>query len=149
MPVSKRPATEADHDFVRAVHHRAYRNVVQRVYGRWDELEQDRLFDANWDAAAHEIVLCDAVACGYCGIEYRNDAIFVHQLVIDPDFQGRGIGTQVMESVIKDAESQGVPVHLQTHLVNRAADLYRRLGFSERTRTETHILMEWRVSERE
>src|SRR6476661_5049346 len=107
MMITKREATEADHEFVRSVHHRAYREVVERVYGRWDLEEQDRLFDAAWVAAAHEIVLCDSVACGYCGIEYGDDVIFVNQLVIDPNFQGRRIGTQIMESVIKAATARG------------------------------------------
>jgi len=144
MIVSKRQATETDHEFARSVHHRAYRDVIERQYGPWDETEQDRLFDAAWVAAAHEIVLCDAVACGYCRIECRDDAIVVHELVIDPNFQGRCTGTRIMESVLKDAAKRAVPVRLQTQLVNRAANLYRRLGFRERGRTDRHILMEWR-----
>jgi GNAT superfamily N-acetyltransferase len=145
MIVSKRQATESDHQFVRSVHHRAYRDVVERQYGPWDEAEADRLFEAVWVAAAHEIVLCDSVASGYCRIECRDDVIFVHELVIDPDFQGRGIGTRILESVFKDAVKRALPVRLQTHLVNRAANLYRRLGFRECGRTGTHILMEWRT----
>ena len=80
-------------------------------------------------------------------VEYGDDVIFVNQLVIDPNFQGRRIGTEIMESVIKEATARGVAVRLQTHLVNRAAELYRRLGFQERGRSVTHILMEWRVGE--
>jgi GNAT superfamily N-acetyltransferase len=144
MIVSKRQATEIDREFVRSVHHRAYRDVIERQYGPWDEAEQDRLFDAVWVAAAHEIVLCDPVACGYCRIEFSDHAIVVHELVIDPNFQGRGIGTCIMESVFKDAAKRAVPVRLQTQLLNRAANLYRRLGFVERGRTDRHILMEWR-----
>ena len=142
--ITKREATEADHEFVRSVHHRAYRDVVERVYGRWDLEEQDRLFDALWVAAAHEVVLCDVVACGYCRIEFGDEEIYIRELVIDPNFQDRGIGTRIMESVINDAAKRAIPVRLQTQLLNRAANLYRRLGFHERDRTVTHILMEWR-----
>jgi GNAT superfamily N-acetyltransferase len=118
--------------------------VVERQYGPWDEAEADRLFDAAWVAAPHEIILCDAVACGYCRIEYRDDIVFVHELVIDPDSQSGGIGTRIMESVLKEAAKRAVPVGLQTQILNRAANLYRRLGFRECGRTDTHILMEWR-----
>jgi hypothetical protein len=48
-----------------------------------------------------------------------------------------------MEEVFSGAAARRMPVRLQTHLVNRAAELYRRLGFKERGRTSTHILMEW------
>ena len=144
MIVTKRQATGADHKFVRAVHHRAYRDVVERQYGRWQLDEQDRLFDVQWVADAHEIIFCDSIACGYCRIEYLVDHIYIRELVIDPGVQGRGIGSRVMEGVISDAAARKISVRLQTHLVNRAADLYRRLGFHEYDKTDTHILMEWR-----
>ena len=42
------------------------------------------------------------------------------------------------------ARVRGVPVHLGTFTKNRALDLYRRLGFQEIDRTDTHVLLEWR-----
>ena len=143
MTVSKRQATEADREFVQTVHQRAYRDVVERQYGRWDETVQEKYFESAWTAAAHEIVLCDNLPCGYCSIAFLAGEIFVQELVIDPDFQGRGIGTRIMAEVISEASARGMPVRLQTHIVNRAAELYRRLGFRESGRTGTHILMEW------
>jgi GNAT superfamily N-acetyltransferase len=147
MIVSKRQATEADHQFARAVHHRAYRDLVERRFGRWDEAEQDRLFDAAWVGAAYESVICDAVACGYCCIEHGENDIYLREIAIDPDFQGRGIGTHIIESIFKDAAKRAVPVRLQTQILNRAANLYRQLGFRESGRTVTHILMEWRAQD--
>ena len=146
MTVSKRQATEADRDFVRSVHHRAYRDVVERQYGRWDETVQQKYFETAWVAAAHEIVLCDNLPCGYCAIAFLAGEILLQELVIDPAFQGRGIGTHIIEQVISEAIARGMPVRLQTHLVNRAAELYRRLGFRESGRTGTHILMEWNAA---
>jgi len=144
MIVTKRQASEADREFVRAVHHRAYRDIIERQYGPWHEDEQDRFFDAAWDAAAHDIILCDSIPCGYCRIEFSADHILVRELVIDVSFQGRGIGSRIMERVISDAGVRRIPIRLQTQILNRAAELYRRLGFQEYDRTNTHILMEWR-----
>ena len=141
--VSQRPATSADVDFARSVHHRAYREVIERLYGPWDETAQNSLFAAAWSAAPHEIVCSDGVRCDYTRIENRNDAIYLHELVIDPDFQSRGIGTFIIRAVFERAIERGVRVRLQTHTVNRAANLYRRMGFRETGRTETHILFEW------
>ena len=146
MIVTRYQATEGDYEFVRSVHHAAYRDVVERQYGRWDEVEAERLFNVQWVAGAHEIIVCDSIGCGYCRVEYLNDHILVRELVIDPRSQGRGIGTQIMQGVIEEAQARKVPVRLQTHIVNRAANLYRRLGFQEYDRTNTHLLMEWRAS---
>jgi len=143
MKISRRPATKADTDFARSVHHRAYRDVIERQYGRWDESTQDKLFADAWSAADHEIVLYGDVRCGYTSIENRDNEIHLSELVVDPDFQGRGIGTHILQEVIKHAILKGVPVRLRTHVTNRAANLYRRMGFQETARTETHVLLEW------
>ena len=143
VTVSQRPATIVDKDFIRAVHHRAYHDVVERQYGSWDQAVQDSYFDSAWSAETHEIILFDGVRCGYSSIETQNDAIYLKELVIDPDFQCHGIGTEIIRKVIDHAIGLGVPVRLRTHLVNRAANLYRRMGFLETERTESHLLLEW------
>src|SRR5438045_7640611 len=116
MNISRRPAAIDDTDFARSVHHRAYRDVIERQYGPWDESTQDKLFAAAWSGAEHEIVLNDEVRCGYTSIEIRADVIYLHELVIDPDFQGRGIGTEILRNVIEQAILRGVPVRLRTHV---------------------------------
>ena len=133
----------ADADFARAVHHRAYRDVIERQYGNWEEDAQDEFFADAWCPATHEIVLCDGVRCGYTCIENRDGDMYLRELVIDPDFQCLGIGTHVVRDLLNHASPRGVSVRLQTHAVNRAGNLYRRLGFRETDRTHTHVLMEW------
>jgi GNAT superfamily N-acetyltransferase len=144
MEISQRPATEADLELARRVHHQAYREVVERQFGRWVVAEQDRFFDCGWADARHEIVLCDGEPCGYVCVEDRADDVHVRELVILPEFQGRGIGSALLGEAIARARGRGVPVRLGTFHRNRAAELYRRLGFQETGRTPTHILMEWR-----
>ena len=144
MEISRRPATEADRELARRVHHQAYQEAVERQFGRWVVAEQDRFFDRGWADARHEIVLCDGEPCGYVCIEDRADDIHVRELVILPEFQGRGIGSALLGEAIARARGRGVPVRLGTFHHNRAAELYRRLGFQETGRTPTHILMEWR-----
>ena len=147
MNILRRPAAIDDTDFARSVHHRAYRDVIERQYGPWDEPTQDRLFAAAWSAVQHEIVLCDDARCGYTHIENRDDCIYLRELVIDPDFQGRGIGTHILQNVIQQATLKSVPVRLRTHVTNRAVNLYLRMGFRETARTESHVLFEWNQDE--
>ena len=134
---------DADTELARAVHHRAYRDVSVRQFGPWDEKAQDEFFADGWSAASHQVVLCDGVPCGYICVEDRGGEIHLRELVIDPEFQGRGIGSSLLREVIEDARARQVPVRLGTFHLNRAVNLYRRMGFREVGRTETHILMEW------
>jgi ribosomal protein S18 acetylase RimI-like enzyme len=143
MEVTKRPARETDTDFARSVHHQAYRDVSVRQFGPWDEMQQDEYFKGDWTSADFEIVLCDGIACGYMCVEDGEHVAHVRELVLLPEFQGRGIGSSLLREVMERASRRGVPVRLETFYVNRALNLYRRLGFQEIGRTETHILMEW------
>lgn len=51
MKVATRRATADDSAFARAIHHRAYREVVVAQYGPWDEAAQDGYFAAAWSSA--------------------------------------------------------------------------------------------------
>jgi ribosomal protein S18 acetylase RimI-like enzyme len=145
IKVTTRPATVADTEFARRVHHAAYRDVVERQFGPWDAAAQDSFFASNWGGAAFEILLADGVPCGYVCIEDREAEADVHvrELVIAPDYQGRGIGTALLRGAQARARARGVPVHLGTFTQNRALALYRRLGFRELERTDRHVLLRW------
>jgi ribosomal protein S18 acetylase RimI-like enzyme len=143
MELTTRPAHESDTGFAREAHHRAYREVVERQFGPWVEQEQDRYFEGDWTTATFEIVLCDGLACGYVCIEDRDDDIHVRELVLLPEYQGRGIGSSILRGVMERARARRVPVRLGTQHKNRALELYLRLGFEEIGRTETHVLLEW------
>ena len=144
MQISTRPSTESDTAFARETHHRAFHDVVVRQFGQWDEPLQDRLFEKSWVSAEHQIIVADGQRCGYATIESRSDYIHVCELVIHPQFQDKGIGTAFLRNVCEKAAALGVAVRLGTFHENRAIVLYKRLGFHEFARTETHVLLEWK-----
>ena len=139
----RRHATEDDRDALRKIHHAAYHDLIVRIFDPWQEARQDRHFDAAWDRASHDSLYVDGSLVGYCSVEDGDGVVHVHELVIDPAFQGRGIGSALLKEVMAAASDRQLPVHLQTHHNNRAAELYRRLGFVETGHTETNRLFEW------
>jgi GNAT superfamily N-acetyltransferase len=143
MNLARRPASAADTEFARRVHHAAYRDVVERQFGSWDEGAQDAFFAGDWRDATFEIILVDGVPCGYACVEERPADVHVRELVIAPEHQGLGIGTAFLRQVQASATARGVPVHLGTFRQNRALVLYRRLGFQEIGRTASHVLLRW------
>lgn len=142
VEVKRRPAEVSDRVVARAIHHRAFRAVVERQFGRWDDAQQDGFFDAEWRRHPHELVLVDGQVVGYVAVEHLADQVVVHNLVLDPAAQGRGIGTSLLGEVVEDALETRRPVRLQVLHANPAVTLYRRLGFIEIARTPTHLLME-------
>ena len=138
--ITRRPATSEDTTWARGVHHAAVRETVESQFGHWDEDQQDRFFANDWTGGDFEIIELDGVPCGFVCIEDRAGDVHVRELDIDPAFQRRGIGTAVLNAAVERARRRRVPVVLGTLHENRAADLYRRLGFIETGTTETHTL---------
>jgi ribosomal protein S18 acetylase RimI-like enzyme len=142
VSVQRRPARDSDQAIARQIHHRAFRDVVERQFGSWDEAAQDDFFDREWDRQAHEILVVDGEPAGYAAVEHRDDHIFIHNIVLDPAAQGRGAGTALLIEILDAGRATSRTVRLQVLHENRAVGLYRRLGFSETERTPTHLLME-------
>lgn len=138
-----RVATDADREYARVVHHGAYRAVVERQFGAWDEEAQDGFFARQWAPGEQHVIVVSGVERGYCDIESREEDIHLRELVIDPDHQGQGIGSLLIGDLQRQASERGVPVRLGVFKENRAAELYVRLGFVRIGETETHVLMEW------
>ena len=148
MLLERRPATSSDTEFVRISHHAAYRDVVCRQFGAWDEALQDRFFEEKWIPDQFEIVLCDGNPCGFLSAEDQPDHIYISEIVIAPQFQGRGIGSRLLSEEMQRGREAKSPLRLQVLRENRAIELYRRLGFKECGTTETHIRMVWKYSEK-
>ncbi len=141
--ISFRPVTPEDTDFGRQVHHQAFRDVVERQFGQWDEELQDRLFDEAWQRPGFQIVEFDGQPCGYYLEEDKSDEIIAGELAILPDFQGRGIGSTVLERLQDKAEASHLPIKLQVLKENEARKLYEKYGFRPYYQNDTHIMMEW------
>lgn len=141
MALTWRPATAADEEFARRVHHLAYRDVVQSQFGEWNEGQQDAYFRDAWPRRPHEIVEWDGKPCGYVAVEFSATRADIHELVLHPEYQNQGIGTAILGETISRARALDLPVYLQVLRENRAAGLYERLGFEEYDQTLTHSLM--------
>ncbi len=123
------------------MHHIAYRDVVERQFGGWDDSQQDAYFESTWPQHDHEIVEWDGEPCGYVAVEFGATRVELHELVLDPAYQNRGIGTTIVIDTVTRARQIGLPSFLQVLRENRAARLYERFGFEEYEQTPTHRRM--------
>lgn len=64
MAITLRSANPRDKEFCRRVHHLAYREVVVRQFGQWDEVLQDALFEKEWALLPLQITELDGRAAG-------------------------------------------------------------------------------------
>jgi ribosomal protein S18 acetylase RimI-like enzyme len=139
----QRAAVPSDQASAREIHHAAFRETIEKQFGPWNNAQQDQFFDRAWDPRATTMLTVDEVARGYVVVVDRDDHIFLKSLAVHPQCQGVGLGTAVIRDLQDRATVRGVPLRLQVLLVNRAKNLYARLGFISRGTTQTHLLMEW------
>lgn len=141
--LDRRPATDADYEFARLTHHAAYKDVVTRQFGSFEEKEQDIYFDKAWKQVNHEIIEVAGESVGYCSLEDRGYEIFIGAIVIHPHFQGRGLGTALIQHVIEEAKQRDIPVRLQVFKKNAAFELYKRLGFEVIVEQDVRYIMRY------
>lgn len=142
--LSQRPAQAADEELARTIHWDAYREVVTRQFGGWDETLQEGYFRKKWHPEKFAIVLADGIPCGYLAVEEHAHEIVVNEIALLGAFRGRGVGSALLSEILGRARGSQRAVRLQVLKENRARELYRRLGFVETGSTETHVTMEAR-----
>jgi RimJ/RimL family protein N-acetyltransferase len=130
------PATESDRAFFVRVHHESYRSTIEQLFG-WDDATQDAAAERAFDSGGIHIVMGNSVPVGVVGWEHRDGHVWLKELFILPEHQGRGIGRRVIARVVDGA--QGQEVRLRTLRPNLGAvRLYRRCGFELTGETDRH-----------
>jgi ribosomal protein S18 acetylase RimI-like enzyme len=105
------------------------REVIEKTWG-WDEAWQQIDFERRLAAYIVSIIEIEDRAVGSLWLEWKPDSLYIHEIQILPKFQGKGIGTAVVQGVIEQGAGRRFPVTLSVLPANpRAKRLYERLGF--------------------
>lgn len=146
MDISLVPSIPTDRTFLRHLHQSTMRPQVEAIWG-WDDAVQAGFFNTYIAAGNISIISWHGQMVGAVQVHDQPAAVFLSQLEIDPAFQGKGIGTWIIEHLKQQVAEKGKPLRLQVLKINTGANrLYQRLGFRQTGTTETHFLMEWLAS---
>ncbi|HEV2128036.1 MAG TPA: GNAT family N-acetyltransferase [Thermomicrobiales bacterium] len=140
------PAMPGDFDILFDIHRRAMGLYVEAIWG-WDDGDQRRRFRGALKPGVQAVVV-DGAIVGMLDVRRGDDEVFIGNIELAPEMQGRGIGSAIIRSVLAEAQGHGVPVRLHVFKINsRARRLYDSLGFSVVGETELHYEMLWRTAE--
>lgn len=139
-----RPVTDADYDFIYALNSQTMRPYVEPIWG-WDEALQREAFERRWNPDNQQIIIVDERDAGRVTLNETPELIYIAQINLLPEFQGKGIGSAVIESIKADAARARKAVELRVLKTNPGARrLYERLGFAVFDESDTHFWMRWR-----
>jgi GNAT superfamily N-acetyltransferase len=141
-----RPATSADTPFLKELHERAYREVIVRQFGYWDDAAQDYWFRKGLAEATFSVVEENGEPVGAIALQESPECLYLAELQILPEWQGRGLGTALLRMQLGRAQQLHKPIGLRVLEASRARALYERHGFVVTEQTQTHYLMEWKPS---
>lgn len=136
-----RLATGDDIGFLWDLHILTMRDYAEQTWGR-DRMWQEENFPDKFNTAGLEILELDGEAAGAMSVLEKDGQFYLREIQLHPRWQGRGIGTALVEEFVARAAARGLPARLQVLKVNRARRLYERCGFQLAGETETHFLME-------
>lgn len=142
MEYTFRKCNETDIKFIYELKEKCFKWFVEKIYG-WNEQLQIKLTqkEMNEHMADMNIIQHENTDIGVFTFYYDDNCdACVGMFAILPDYQGKGIGTQILTNVLE--ENKNVRIYLKTYRENPARNLYQRVGFRKYDETETHWLME-------
>ena len=133
----------ADLDYVCELAARTMRAYVETDLGVWDAAVAREKMVLLLDAGEFSGIFTGSERVGAVAVKRVADRMQLEQLFIEPRFQGRGVGTRVVQELKCDATRAQVPLRLRVFFSNPARKLYERLGFTVVKRQNKQYHMEY------
>ena len=96
-------------------------------------------YHARYPDAEWAIVSRAGRRIGYRCVARNVDAIILVDVALLPEYQGRGIGTRLLQPLLDEADAARLPVSAHVEEANPARRLYARLGFETVASDGAHL----------
>lgn len=129
-------------EFIYQVKKDAYIKYVEHYWGPWNEEDQRKFYENFINQVKDEtyIIELNGKEIGfYNGLTLEDGNYEVGNICIIPEYQGKGIGTQILKDVLELHKEQDI--HIQYFKINPVGKLYERLGFIPNGETDYHYQM--------
>jgi ribosomal protein S18 acetylase RimI-like enzyme len=116
----------------------------QAAFLRMQFNAQQSWYETAYAAAEQKIIEIDGSPIGRIMVVREPNAWLLIDISLLPELRGRGVGTELMQSLIRDCAAAGAVLRLQVLRVNPAQRLYKRLGFAVTGEDPIYLQMELR-----
>jgi GNAT superfamily N-acetyltransferase len=132
-------------DFAFEVKRAALGPHIERRWS-WDEMFQREVHARRWQEKPFTRILWREKPVGTISLMALPDHARLGEFYLLPPFQGRGLGSVILQHCLALTDRAGLPVKLEYLAWNRVGVLYGRHGFHEVSRSDIHVFMERPVS---
>ena len=148
MNLFLRPATPDDEPFLLQLY--ASTRVEELAGVGWDE-DQKQAFikmqflvrERTHPRADDRIIVLDERAIGRIMVDRSEAAILLRDIALLPEYRNAGIGSRLIQDLMKEAAAAGKAVRLHVVASSPAVRFYERLGFSRTGNDAAYLEMTW------
>jgi RimJ/RimL family protein N-acetyltransferase len=155
MSVTLRPVEPEDEAFLLQTYSSVRTEELAQV--PWSEAQREAFIKLQFEAqqthyrkhnpgATHDIILLNAQPIGRLYVARRDAEIRILDITILPEHRNQGLGTPLIENLMKEAAGAGKPLSIYVESFNPSLRLFERLGFLKREDDGVNLLMEWRAN---
>jgi GNAT superfamily N-acetyltransferase len=149
MEIQLREATSADSDFVFRSTREAIGPYVELAWG-WDEARERERHAERWARQRYRVIVASAADAGYVSTAVYDQptggyprSLYLHQLMVRPPFQSRGIGAACLSRVQAEARDLGLALRFRVLRVNpRALAFYLAHGCRVVGESDSHFSLQ-------
>lgn len=149
-----RPVRDEDEALLLAIY--ASSRAEEMALVPWDAAMKDAFLRSQFSAqqthyrsyfpqAVHDMILVDGEPVGRIYVDRRADEIRILDVTMLTESRGRGIGTRIIQELMKEADDQDQSLSIYVESFNRSLGLFQRLGFVKAEETGASWLMVWRA----
>lgn len=151
MQITYRSIQPHDFEFLKNVYRSTRKDELKKT--PWSEEEKVRFIDFQFNAqhthytnaykgAEFNIIEYDRNDIGRLYIWETETQIRIMDIALLPGFTNKGIGTKILNKLIKKSETGGKKLNIHVEYNNPALRLYERLGFKKTDDTGVYFFME-------
>jgi GNAT superfamily N-acetyltransferase len=126
--IALKPAHPGDFEELLALRIEAMRESLERI-GRFDAGRARERFSAGFAPEHTRHVLLGADRVGFVAVKPIDNALLLDHLYVLPRYQGRRIGSQVLQAVFAEADTAGLPMRVGALRGSDSNRFYLRHGF--------------------
>lgn len=130
MNISLAPASADDFELLLALRLLVMQPQLERA-GRFDAMRARERFRAAFNPETARLILAGGIQIGCVGLTPGTPDWSLDYLYLEPEIQGRGIGSRVLDWMLAEADTAGAPVIVEVLRNSPAIRLYERAGFKQ------------------
>ena len=142
MNVEFRKCVYNDVEFMVKLKELCMKWYIEKIYGWNIDIQREKtIHEIDKHKNDMRIITLDKKDIGVTTFFEEDGKYVIGLIMIHPDYQGKGIATEIINNYINKARSENKNIQIKTYKYNLARRLYERLGFKQYNEDDTHVYL--------